>query len=45
MVETTEAGVYGAVMMEAKENRSYYWQSTVATNKSDLDMILAVSEM
>ncbi|MDR1272124.1 MAG: glycoside hydrolase family 3 C-terminal domain-containing protein [Clostridiales Family XIII bacterium] len=44
MVETTEAGVYGAVTTEAKENRSYYGQSTVATNKSDLDMILSAAD-
>jgi beta-glucosidase len=39
-ITVEESSVYGTIKKNEKENRSYYGKSTVATNKSDLDLIL-----
>jgi len=38
-VEKSVPSVYGAQIVTVKENRSYFGNSTTATNKSDLDLI------
>ena len=44
MVETQVQNEYGTVTVMAKENRSYYGESAIITNKSDLDSILYAAE-
>lgn len=44
MVETQVQNEYGTVTVMAKENRSYYGESAVITNKSDLEGILYATE-
>lgn len=44
VVETTVETPYGDTTNKEKENRSYYGESTVASNYSDLEMIQSVAE-
>lgn len=44
MVETQVQNEYGMVTVMAKENRSYYGESAIITNQSDLDGILYAVE-
>ena len=40
LIEETEDGVYGAQSTIEKENRSYFGQTGIITNESDLDLVL-----
>ena len=45
LIETEIETPYGMVQGSEKENRSYYGESTVATNLSDLNLILDTAAM